>query len=202
MWTNGFRDIVSGMSRTVPCLAALLLMVAGCAQQPAADTVTEAKSSATPLPTRAPDGSIIIRDTGTGITPVCGLVSPQRIGEIFGITGVEARESGMPENGNHVGTCEYTAESFRLTLAIHARDITLSPAEFVQGATYEKGRTIDGLGDAAALATFDDSIPELDGFARLVVAQDILTLILTGPGENADGFPEVAREALPGVASL
>jgi hypothetical protein len=174
----------------------VLLLAAGCAEPPGADTVVGTEAAITPLFSPHPDGGLVYLDDGTNAVEVCRLVSPERIGELFGVPGVEARESTMPHNGSHIGTCDYTTGAFTLNLSVRARDATLTAAEFVRGATQGKGRTIDGLGDAAALAEFDD------GVGQLVVVQDELTLVLTSADENADAFTEIAEEALPRLSSL
>ncbi|WP_440069484.1 hypothetical protein [Streptosporangium sp. OZ121] len=184
------------MSRAVFGLFVLLIVVTGCAKAPVADTVVGIEESVAPLLSPHPSGGIVYLDDGTNAMEVCGLVSSERVGDIFGVFGVEAGEITLPDNGNHVGTCDYTTGTFTLRLSLHARDITLTAAEFVKGATYGKGQPIDGLGEAAALVKFDD------GVGRLVMVQDELTLVLAGANENADDFAEVAKEALPRLASL
>lgn len=183
------------MSRAVFGLVVLLIMVAGCAESPVANTVVGTEESVAPLLTPHPSGGIVYLDDGTNAVEVCGLVSPERVGEVFSVSGVEAHETMLPDNGNHVGTCDYTTGTFSLNLSVRARDITLTAAEFVKGATYGKGQPIDGLGEAAALVKFDD------GVGQLVVVQDELILVLAGANENADDFAEVAKEALPRLAS-
>ncbi len=193
--------MVTGMSRTLLGFVALLMMAAGCAKPPVTDTAAGTgtsigpESSIPPLSPHPP-GGVVFQDDGKTVVEACGLVSAERIGEVFGVSEVQARESMRPVDGNHVGTCDYTTGTFALNLSVRMSDPTLSAAEFVKGATYGKGQMIDGLGSAAALAKFDD------GVGQLVVVQDQLLLLLTGANEITHGFVEVGKEALPGLQSL
>lgn len=175
-------------------LFAGLLIATGCAGEPAASTAARPETALTPYVTD--DGHLVYRDSGTNVVEVCGLVPARRVGELLGRSGVSARENGRPSDGNHVGTCEYTAADVTLSLSVHAADPTMSAEEFVKGVTEGKGQPIQGLGDAAALVTYDD------GYARLAAVQKELLLLLTGTGEHADDFPKIAEEALSGLPFL
>jgi hypothetical protein len=179
------------MSRAARVLVTLLI-TAGCAQAPA-DTGAGTEPSIAP---HVSGDGLVYRDTGSNVVEVCALVPAKRIGDLFGLTGVEARGSMRPSDGNHVGTCDYTTATFTLSLSVRAADLTLAAEEFVKGATGGRGRPVRGLGDAAALAEYDD------GYATLVAVQGELALLLTGAAEHADDFIKVAEEALPGLASL
>lgn len=187
--TSGAK--VPGMSRAVFSLLTLLI-TAGCAQTSAADPAAEPAASRTPHA----DDLLVYRDTDARAVEVCGLVPAQRIGELLGRSGVEARESGRPDTANQVGACTYTAADVTLNLAVHMTDPTLPAEEFATLATEGRGRPIRGLGDAAALATYDD------GYTKLVAVRGDRVLLLTGTGADADAFTEIAEEALPGLASL
>lgn len=192
--SHGLLRVTGGLILPLASLS-LLSSLAACAETPPSTTRATEATPAPPTP-HSSGGLLVYTDDGTNTTDVCHLISAERVGEIVGVAGVAARENRASGNANAVGACDYTAAGLELRLLVIARDPTLTPAEYASGATYGKGRAIDGLGEAAALAEYDD------GMAVLVVVHDRLALTLTGTADHAARLPQVAKELLPGLAAL
>jgi hypothetical protein len=168
----------------------IVLAVAGCGRSPAA---------ARPEPS-PPLGAVTEMASGPD---VCSLVSAERVGEIYGVSGV--RSAAVTDPANWLGACDYTLPGFTVRVAAYAKDPTASAAEWVEGATYGKGTAIEGLGEAAAVARYDGSDPKLSdltGYGHLAAVEDEVLLLINGPHEAVDRFEEVAREILPHLPSI
>lgn len=134
------------MRRAVLGVVGLLLPAAGCGHDTVAEIVPATAITATPEVTTEP--FVVTAEDVTERPDVCGLVRGERMGRIFGVTGVASRDASLPHHGSQVGACEYHGPEFTLTVEAFLVFDGDAPAEFVMAALDGAGRRLDGLGDA------------------------------------------------------
>ncbi|MGR6921328.1 hypothetical protein ACU635_44395 [[Actinomadura] parvosata] len=174
-----------------------------CAQPTARTTAPEPAAEPSVGPTSTLPG-LVVTEEASG-PDVCALISAEQMGAIYGTSAVTATNAAVAGHGSQLGACDYAISGFTLTVAAHLRDPAMGPAETAEAYTYGKGTPIAGLGEAAAVATYDGSDPklaELAGTGRLVAIEDEVVTLITGPREAAERFEKVARELWPRVPSL
>ncbi|GAA2206912.1 hypothetical protein GCM10009850_023700 [Nonomuraea monospora] len=174
----------------------------GCAQ-PTAHTTTAQTVTQTSPPPSGPPG-IVVTDDGTG-PDVCSLISTERMGDIYGTPGVTTQPP-VALRGSQLSGCVYMIGALTVDVGLYALDPSMdSPARMADEYTYRKGTPIADLGDAAAVATYDDSDPKLAALAgsgRLVAIDHDAILVIDGPEAAVERFEEVAREMWPRVGAL
>ncbi|TYB59520.1 hypothetical protein FXF51_34175 [Nonomuraea sp. PA05] len=194
------------MSRRALGVLLAVLTATGCAQPTAHTTTSQTSPQSSPqtgAPSAGPPG-FTVTDDGTGLD-VCSLISAERMGDIYGASGVTAT-SAEPLRGSQLGGCVYTLGGLTVDVGLYPLDPTINgAAQMAEEFTYGKGTPIADLGDAAAVATYDDSDPklaDLAGSGRLVAVDHDAILVIDGPEAAVEHFEEVAREMWPRIGSL